>query len=347
MRQLLSLLLIACTAYAALSVARFDQTTAFESAEVKFADRSSTGLAIVPASCPSSPHYDGECDTIVPTGQCTISSSSWVITRGQSATLSWQGPGAYISGSISPGIGSVAESGSQTVSPQSTTVYRYTGTYRWGLVFRSNFECDTTISVLPPTHCPEGQVLGGDGLCRNPQCPAGQTLGSDGLCTTVACPTGYTLGSNGQCQANNCPATMYYCGTGETANSLYQRSYSAAPACAPTNSLYAVCTYGCSGGACNPAPAAADATLTVRPMLVRRGGTVQVTWNSVDTISCTVTSTGGDAWTGRFGTLLSSPIMQQTTFTLTCIARSRSVGAAGATITRTATVNVIPIFDEQ
>lgn len=31
------------------------------SAEVQFTDPSASGLAIVPASCPSSPHYDGQC----------------------------------------------------------------------------------------------------------------------------------------------------------------------------------------------------------------------------------------------------------------------------------------------
>ena len=35
---------------------------AFVSTEVKFTDVSARGLAIVPASCPSSPHYAGECD---------------------------------------------------------------------------------------------------------------------------------------------------------------------------------------------------------------------------------------------------------------------------------------------
>ena len=39
-------------------------SAAFESPEVKFADASPGGLSIVPASCPSSPHYAGECTII-------------------------------------------------------------------------------------------------------------------------------------------------------------------------------------------------------------------------------------------------------------------------------------------
>lgn len=40
----------------------------FSSTEVKFADASRQGLSIVPASCPSSPHYAGQCDGIVAGG---------------------------------------------------------------------------------------------------------------------------------------------------------------------------------------------------------------------------------------------------------------------------------------
>jgi hypothetical protein len=38
--------------------------TPFVSPEVKFADTSPSGLQIMPASCPSEPHFAGECDSV-------------------------------------------------------------------------------------------------------------------------------------------------------------------------------------------------------------------------------------------------------------------------------------------
>jgi hypothetical protein len=40
----------------------------FSSAEVQFTDASAHGMQIVPASCPSSPHYVGECSGVCPAG---------------------------------------------------------------------------------------------------------------------------------------------------------------------------------------------------------------------------------------------------------------------------------------
>ncbi len=336
----------------AISFAFSNPQSAFVSSEVQFADGSVSGLAIVPASCPSYPHYDGECNTQdnVP-GQCSIGSSAWIIARGQSATLSWNGPSgtgalgipvAYQAGTISPSIGSVAQAGSATISPESTTVYRYTGTYTWaGGLYRGGFDCSATITVLPPDYCPTGYVLGGDGLCHAEQCAAGQTLGTDGLCHAVTCPSGTVLGTDGLCHANNCPAPFLYCGTGVNSSSVYQRTYAGAPACAQLDNFYATCRYGCTNGACNAASTAADATITVRPPLISRGKTAQVVWSSVDVSACTVTSTNGSSWTGLTGTQISAPIDTPTTFTLTCTPRS-----GAAPIVKTATINLLPIFNE-
>lgn len=346
--------LVACTiALYAISFVFGGGQSAFVSSEVRFADTSARGLAIVPASCPSYPHYDGECTTQDPVqGQCSISSSAWIITKGQSASLSWIGPSgsgtlgipiAYQAGSISPGIGNVAQTGSATISPQATTVYRYTGTYTWGGgVYRGGFDCSATITVLPADYCPTGYALGPDGLCYATQCPAGQTLGTDGLCHAVSCPEGTVLGSDGLCHANNCPAPFLYCGTGANANNIYQRTYSGAPACAQLDNFYATCRYGCTNGSCNPASTTSDATITARPGLIARGNVAQIVWSSVGTTACTVTSSNGNSWTGVTGTQNSNPINAQTTFTLTCTARG-----TGASIVKTATVNVLPIFDEQ
>ena len=55
-----------------------------------------------------------------------LSVSPSVITRGGSATLSWQAPSAAASVEIQPGIGAVPHNGSRAVSPTSTTTYTLT-----------------------------------------------------------------------------------------------------------------------------------------------------------------------------------------------------------------------------
>ena len=353
-RTLVALLIIAALALIALSLT---QRSVFVSSEYKFTDASASGLSIVPASCPSSPHYAGECDTANPAPlACSISSSAWVITSGQVAVLSWSGPQGtnafgmpvtYVSGNITS-IGSVPQSGSQSVLPTQTTVYRYTGTQRIAWFFNSAFECDATITVLPS--CATGQTLGADGLCHASACPSGQTIGGDGICHATVCASGQILGVDGLCHSSGCPGSYNYCGTGAASANLYQRSYSDAPACSPLNALVATCRYGCSAGSCGASAAQPSATLNVAPSLVQRGGTAQVSWFSTDISSpsnpalgsCTVTGTNGDTWSGLSGSQTSSAITQQTKYTLSCTPYSSTVP-----ITQTVTVNIVPVFQEQ
>ncbi len=61
----------------------------FTSVEAKFTDASTGGLAIVPASCPSDPHYAGECSgTPCPNSAPTTGDSGgYVVTSGASQNL--------------------------------------------------------------------------------------------------------------------------------------------------------------------------------------------------------------------------------------------------------------------
>jgi hypothetical protein len=61
----------------------------FVSSEVRFADASASGLAIVPASCPSNPHTSGECSA--PTVTLTQSLSS--TAPGQAFTVTYGSSG--------------------------------------------------------------------------------------------------------------------------------------------------------------------------------------------------------------------------------------------------------------
>jgi hypothetical protein len=82
--------------------------------------------------------------------------------------------------------------------------------------------------------------------------------------------------------------------------------------------------------------------LQIRPQLVRKSGTTKVFWNVDNVSKCTVTSPN-DSWTmeasGPSGQI-SGPIYEQTVFTLSC------TGLDGTTIHETATVGVVPMFQE-
>ena len=76
----------------------------------------------------------------VPQASCNLFTVPFSITNGQSATLSWNATGAY-AGSISS-VGPVSASGSQFISPATTTTY--TGSF---VGFGGGATCATTLTV--------------------------------------------------------------------------------------------------------------------------------------------------------------------------------------------------------
>ena len=91
--------------------------------------------------------------------------------------------------------------------------------------------------------------------------------------------------------------------------------------------------------------------LQTRPNLVPKNGSTTVAWNISNVSSCVVTGTNGDSWSGISSTAascthastnacVSSVISSQTTFTLSCVALDSAI------FTQTATVNVVPGFEE-
>jgi len=86
-------------------------------------------------------------------------------------------------------------------------------------------------------------------------------------------------------------------------------------------------------------------TLDLRaiPSLVRSGNTTKVHWSTQCVVSCSVSGSNGDAWSGLTSPLggeTSRPITAETTYTLSCRALD------GATLTKSATVRIIPTFQE-
>ncbi len=332
----------------------------FASSEVQFTDPSVSGLAIVPASCPSSPHDSEVCDVAV-SNNCSLSATSGTITAGQSTTLQWsvtQPPylsGLFpssFSGNISPGVGTVSTwTGSRSVSPTLTTTYVLNGTVAvavpwFGTLRTGSAQCQTTVTVQPLV-CPTGSYAY-NGACV-PGCPAGyfQYNGScvascpvgyvpdedeDGndICTFDACPSGYEQQGN-QCVSTTpaCTAINYCVGS-----TLWHRDAECA-----TNAIQ-TCSSGCTAGACIGTAAPGVVAWQVRPPLVASGDTANVNWQVTSVRSCEVTGNNGDAWSGSSGAQVSSTITAQTVFTLTCI------GLDNSTVTRTGTVNILPVFCE-
>ncbi len=99
------------------------------------------------------------------------------------------------------------------------------------------------------------------------------------------------------------------------------------------------------------AGAGAAASLSIRaiPSLVRPGETTHVFWSTTNMTTCAITSVADTAangkgiWVGAFSSptgAQTSPIRMQTTYTLAC------QDANGATLTKSATVNLVPLFNE-
>lgn len=117
-------------------------------------------------------------------------------------------------------------------------------------------------------------------------------------------------------------------------------------------SAYATCVSPafCSSGSSTclyPAPSFIQSGnltghLQVNPSILHTGISTTVTWNVANVASCTVTGDAAkDSWTGITGSRTSSPINQQTTYTLSC------AGLDSSSVHETATVNILPVFQER
>ena len=217
----------------------------------------------------------------------------------------------------------------------------------------------------------DGDCDGGGSCTKKPYCDAGtnKQYGVSASCQYVAggscieCPGNQSKIWNPtthqfECRVTGCPLPVYYC----QADNLCHRTYGSSPECQPNNSCSA-CAYGCtqsgSSSSCNPPPAPEIVTWNVHPTLVHRESTVQVEWEAKNVRSCTVRGTNSDGtgnnatgvWGGTAGsthnlsgTKTSSPITAQTIYTIVCQPVPESVSSP---VSRSTTVNIIPIFQEQ
>ena len=106
------------------------------------------------------------------------------------------------------------------------------------------------------------------------------------------------------------------------------------------NAVFQECQFACVGGAC-VVPSASIDKWSVLPLLVRKGGTVTISWSVSGVTACAVSGTNGDGpWTTLSDAQTSSPIGAQTIYTLSC------TGDDGNTVKRQATVNIVPTWKE-
>lgn len=344
---------VAILALAAVSV--IAHPSKFSSAEVKFADASQSGLSIIPASCPSDPHRPGECDpppivcpdgSAVPTnGVCPSGCPApGVLVNGQCVQSCQQNSerSSDLSGGAGNNAGCSCPAGFSAVNGQCVLTSCPSG---YTLV---NGQCTATSCPAGYTlqgsqcfisACPAGFVLQG-GQCVSTQCPAGYTF-QNGACVVSSCPSGYAL-QNGNCVQTSC-GSAYFC----QGNDLYQNVPSSGGGidggqCTAT--FVQTCAYACTSGQCIGPSAPTVALWSVLPVLVRSSERTTITWQAQNVASCTVTGSNGDSWSGLSGHQISRPIIAQTTYTILCQGLS---GAIPPSITRSAIVNIVPIFRER
>ncbi len=286
----------------------------FASAEVKFSDASTHGLSIVPASCSSRP---GDTDA-----KFGCSGSKVLCPNGFDA------PNGKISQCPSSGGGG-CPAGTNPVNGQCVA------------------SCSSGSTNTCP--CPTGFTRQ-NGECVAPQCSIGYAL-QQGICKFSGCPNGYTTTTNasgakvcqvGACGTGNiCVGTSLYNRSGVVVNGSCEQSLVQlnAPACS-------------SGTFVAPTP---SATIRAVPLLLTAGTTTVVSWRAKYVSNCSVSGTNADGtvnshdttsgskgvWVGLTGQKTSSPIRDQTIYTLTCTAEN------GSPFAQSVTVNIVPTFQEQ
>jgi hypothetical protein len=172
-----------------------------------------------------------------------------------------------------------------------------------------------------------------------------QTTTAGQLCSAIAqertCTDGDLSGSPAYQYASCSCAASYSC----SGNTITYTDAS----CHTSTVLACTAPYLCvpgSSSCISPEPvfnASGDRSghLQAVPILLRRGEVAALYWNVSNVQSCTVTGNNGDSWNGLSGEKTSSPIIQQTAYTLACA----PLGEASFS-PETVTINIVPIFQE-
>lgn len=283
----------------------------FSSVEVKFTDAAANGLAIVPASCPSNP---GDSDS--PFG---CDGSTPLCPDGSDA------PGGNVANC--PGGGGGGTPGGGGCPPGSTA----SGDL---CVEACQSGGPQVVGGVPQAcTCPAG-FNDENGECVIAQCSPGETY-QNGVCTVSSCGAGQTM-QNGVCVQNGQCLQEYVC---SGSNLVFQNRD-----CSYSNPV--ACPLGCSDDACI-SPPSPNIDIVASPTLLKPSEISQISWKAANVTSCTITGTNGDSWScsgsacSATTTKPSSPIVAQTTYTLSCTGDDNS--SEGDSVI----VSVVPTFNEQ
>jgi hypothetical protein len=279
--------------------------------------------------------------TVTPPATGSIAVVPGTVNEGSTATLSWStqnaDEGVYITN-----VGWVSASGSIQVGSAGTytlTAYGFGGDSSYSAPLTILASCTQDGVTLAhgqsgtfysQTSVPEGTTCSSVSQTRT--CTDGSLSGSASYqYGTCAC----AVSSSYSCSDQDIVRTTTDASCSETVTNPYATCVSPAFCSAGSSiCLMPPITFIQSGNN--------TGHLQIRPKLVRKGAPTKVFWNVGNVTECTVTSST-DSWTGETSGpsgRTSSPIYQQTTFTLSC------TGLDGSTIRETATAGVVPVFQE-
>lgn len=274
----------------------------------------------------ASPNDTCQATIVIPplsSGLCTLSASPSIISSGGSSTLTWTATNASLF-SINQGIGAVTPTagGTRSVSPSVTTTYTGTATtdtaifnYTGGtdtyfeIDLNNDGSFDTTLPVqVPPSELDVNesvQVISPAwtaivGTHRVRVCIDASGGGEGDVANNCGTPFEFTVLAPTQCAD----------GLDNNSNGLIDLSDENA----------------CSSAQDSTEQTLPDADLAIGSLMgqtiVRYNTPASLTWSvtNVDAGSCAITGSNGDSFTltGSSGTQATSPLTQQTTFTLSC-----------------------------
>src|SRR3989344_5593804 len=299
----------------------------FASSEVQFTDSSASGLAIVPASCPSSPHYAGECD---PSPVCNVPAVAALFgVNCPEPAICANGASNYPTCTFPPSTCANGASNYPTCTFPPSTCANGASNYPTCTFPPStcaNGASNYPTCTFPPSTC-------ANGASNYPTCTFPPSTSANGASNYPTCTFPPSTCANGASNyptctfAPTCTLLRYCVGT-----SLWLRN----SVC--STSLIEACSNDCG---CVLSPSVI--VWQVRPTLVQSGERVNVNWDTKNVKSCTVSSTNppGAIWSGRAGSQQCGSIKGSTIYTLRC------TGLDNSPVTRSTTVNIIPIFQEQ
>ena len=296
-------------------------------------------------------------------GYVGASGSTWVapstttdyscIAQGAGGTDGWHGatltvhPSCTFNGTTITHGSSVTGYQSATV-PYGSTCTSQTRTCSDGTL--SGSYTYASCSVNPPANCTYAGVTVNNGSSATFY--SQQTNPSGQLCSAVSqsrtCTNGTLSGSNTYQYASCSCTPSYSCSTNTIQYTNSSCSVSNVTTCTSpsfcsagsSSCLYPPPTFNQSGSGTS----ALTGHLQAVPLLVPQNTPTKLYWNVSNVSSCSVTGSNGDHWSGTSsgsGGVTSSPIIQQTSFTLSCPALD------GTALTESQTVGVVPVFQER